>query len=421
MSVGKFDAVIVGGGPAGLSAAYFLAKKGYQVILMEKGRVLGSKNVYGGKVYASIFKELFPGFEKEAPIHRWVTKEIFSVLSGDDSTTFSYNSKDSTAFTANLTELCSWLGKKAEEAGANIFTETKVTSVYKENNKVKGVYVGGERVDADLVVIAEGANRLLSERSGIAPTPPLSSIALGYKESVKLGEKTIQERFNLDDREGASWMFLGDFTNGIPDGGFLYTFKDYVSVGVVLSLSEATNIADSHITLFLENLRNHPLLKNLIKGGETIEYASHLTIVSPLEYMPEKLSGEGYAIIGDTAGLLGNMGYTFRGVDFAAYSGYVLAETFEKMRNGEWESYDKTMRNTWVFNEIKRFSKVHEIMKQRRLLNVYPMLLNDIMRSIFHIEKSVPKVGDAALEALKKRRVSPISLLSDTIKISREI
>lgn len=421
MSIGKFDVVIVGGGPAGLSAAHFLAKKGYQVLLLEKGRVLGSKNVYGGKVYAKIIRDLFPGFEKDAPIHRWVTKEMFSIISGEDSTTFSYHSKDSTAFTANLTELCSWLGKKAEESGANIFTETKVSSLYRENGRVKGVLVGEERVDADLVVIAEGANRLLSERSGLAPTPPLSSVALGYKETVKLGEKEIQERLNLDEKEGASWMFLGDFTKGIPDGGFLYTFKDYVSVGVVLSLGEAYSKVQDHVSLFLENLRNHPLLKNLLKGGDTVEYAAHLTIVDPASYMPEKLSGEGYAIVGDAAGMLGNMGYTFRGVDFAIYSGYILSESYEKMRNGEWDSYDRMMRSTWVYEEVKRFTRVHEIMKQGRMLNLYPLLLNDIMRSMFHIEERTPKIWDAALDAMKKRRAGPISLIGDMIKIAREM
>lgn len=421
MSVGKFDVAIVGGGPAGLSAAYFLAKKGFSVILLEKGRTLGSKNVYGGKVYSKIFRDLFPGFEKEAPVHRWVKKEMFSFLAGENSLTLSYQSRDSPAFTANLTELCGWLGKKAEEAGANVFTETKVSSLHAEGDKISGVYVGEERVDADAVVIAEGANRLLSEKSGLAPEPPLSSVALGYKETIKIGEKEIQERFGLEEKEGASWMFLGDFTGGIPDGGFLYTFKDYVSLGVVISLEEAVGNVNEHIVNFLENLRNHPILRSILKGGETIEYSAHLTIVEPSSYMPGKFSGKGYAIIGDAAGLLGNMGYTFRGVDFAAYSGYLFAESFEKMRNGEWESYEEALKASWVFNEVKRFSRVHEIMKQKRVLTVYPPLLNELMRSIFHIEERTPKIGDAALDAIKKQKVSPIALLSDLIKVSREM
>jgi electron transfer flavoprotein-quinone oxidoreductase len=421
LSSEKFDAIIVGGGPAGLSAAYFLAKSGYQVLLLEKGKTLGSKNLYGGKVYAKIFKDLFPGFEKEAPIHRWVSKEIFSILSGSESTSLIYDTKEYSAFTSNLTELCSWLGKKAEEAGATIFTEMKVSSLLKEGDKIIGVNVGGEKVEADVVIVAEGANRLLSEKSGLVNETPKHVVALGFKESVKIGTKEIQERLNLEENEGASWMFIGDFTNGIPDGGFLYTFRDYVSIGIVLSLEEAVHSSKEHVSIMLERLRNHPVVKNLLKGGETIEYGAHLTIVDPISYMPRTLSGKGYAIIGDAAGLLGNLGYTFRGVDFAAYSGYIAANSFDKMRNGEWESYDEQIKNSWVYNEVKRFSNVHEIMKKERLLNTYPAMLNEIMASIFHIEENTPKMGDAALKSMKKWRISPLHLMSDLIRLAREM
>ncbi|MEM0021086.1 MAG: FAD-dependent oxidoreductase [Fervidicoccaceae archaeon] len=421
MSVGKFDAAIVGGGPAGTSAAYFLAKKGYQVILLERGKTLGSKNVYGGRIYSKIIKDLFPDFEKDAPIHRWVNRELFSIVQGGDSVTLSYNSKDSKSFTANLTEFCSWLGKKAEEVGANVFTEAKVTALSRDGEKVNGIYVGEEKVDADVVVIAEGANRLLSEKSGLAPTPPLSSLALGIKESIRLGKENIENRLSLQEGEGVSWMFLGDFTEGIPDGGFLYTFRDYLSLGVVVSLGEAVSGIKEQAYLFLEKLRNHPMLANILRGGETIEYSAHLTIVEPTRYMPKKLSGNGYAIIGDSAGLLGNLGYTFRGVDFAVFSGYALAESFEKIRNGDWESYEEFLKSSWVYKEILRFSRAHDLMKEKRMLESYPLLLNKIMKSIFDLEGPAPKLMEAVLDNIKKSNLSPLLLLRDMIKAARDL
>jgi len=64
-----------GAGPAGSSTAYTLAKKGFKVLVVERGGSPSSKNVFGGRVYADPLREIFPKFDKYAPIHRWVTKE----------------------------------------------------------------------------------------------------------------------------------------------------------------------------------------------------------------------------------------------------------------------------------------------------------------------------------------------------------
>ena len=47
----KFDAVVVGAGPAGTAAAITMAKAGLQVALLERGAKPGSKNVMGGILY----------------------------------------------------------------------------------------------------------------------------------------------------------------------------------------------------------------------------------------------------------------------------------------------------------------------------------------------------------------------------------
>ncbi len=418
----EFDVVIVGGGPAGCSAAYFLAKKGYQILLLEKGRSLGSKNVYGGKIYSYYFNKLFPEFEKEAPVHRWVKKELYSITHGGDTLTFEYYSPEATSFTANLTEFVSWMGKKAEEAGATVLTETKVTDIIKKDGRVQGVLVGGEKVTADLTIIAEGANRILSESAGLVKNTSPHTVAVGIKETIKLDEKTINERFGLNNNEGASWLVLGDVTDGIPDGGFLYTFKDYVSVGAVITLGSALDKIDKEVYNFGEKIRLHNVIGKKLLGGEIIEYSAHLTIVDPLGFMPESHSGKGYMIIGDAGGILANMGYTFRGVDFAAYSGYLATQAYEKIRDGEDEKiFDKMLRETAIFEEIKRYSEVHKLLKNPRMLDEYPRLLDSLLKTKLHIRENTPLTIEAILGLILKEKINPLILLKDMFTMVKSI
>ncbi|MDO8721011.1 MAG: FAD-dependent oxidoreductase, partial [Syntrophales bacterium] len=85
------DAVIVGGGLAGLSAAYRLAAAGRQVIVLERGDAPGSKNVTGGRIYVEPIRDYLPEIIDEAPFERHVVKEIMTVLDDDSSAQFEYS------------------------------------------------------------------------------------------------------------------------------------------------------------------------------------------------------------------------------------------------------------------------------------------------------------------------------------------
>ncbi len=76
----KIDAIVIGGGLAGLSAAYKLAEAGKQVILLERGDAPGSKNVTGGRLYVEPVRKYLPGIIDKAPFERHVVKEMITVL-----------------------------------------------------------------------------------------------------------------------------------------------------------------------------------------------------------------------------------------------------------------------------------------------------------------------------------------------------
>src|ERR1700737_1330880 len=89
----KFDAVVVGAGPAGTAAAITMAKAGLQVALLERGAKPGSKNVMGGILYNHYLEQIVGEDWKEAPLERPIIEERRGIrpkdaYSGFDKNTF---------------------------------------------------------------------------------------------------------------------------------------------------------------------------------------------------------------------------------------------------------------------------------------------------------------------------------------------
>ena len=73
----RFDAIVVGAGPAGVAAAYTMANQGLKVIVLERGEYPGAKNVMGGVLYRQATSDVFPEFWKEAPLERPVVESNY--------------------------------------------------------------------------------------------------------------------------------------------------------------------------------------------------------------------------------------------------------------------------------------------------------------------------------------------------------
>jgi len=79
----RFDAIVVGAGPAGITAARTLANAGLSVVVLERGQFPGAKNVWGGILYREPTEAVIPGFESEAPLERPIVEQRYLLLTDD--------------------------------------------------------------------------------------------------------------------------------------------------------------------------------------------------------------------------------------------------------------------------------------------------------------------------------------------------
>ncbi|EAA7100906.1 FAD-dependent oxidoreductase, partial [Salmonella enterica subsp. enterica] len=305
MSDDKFDAIVVGAGVAGTVAAYVMAKAGLDVLVIERGNSAGSKNMTGGRLYAHSIESIMPGFATSAPIERVVTREKISFLTEESAVTLDFHrappTPPLTSYTVLRNKLDPWLMAQAEQAGAQFIPGVRVDALVREGNRVTGVQAGDDILDANIVILADGVNSMLGRSLDMVPVSSAHHYAVGVKELIGLSPALIEERFNLASHEGAAWLFAGAPSNGLMGGGFLYTNRDSVSLGLVCGLGDIAHATKS-VPQMLEDFKQHPAIRPLIQGGTLLEYSAHMVPEGGIAMMPE-LANDGVMIVGDAAGL----------------------------------------------------------------------------------------------------------------------
>lgn len=415
-----FDVIIVGAGPAGASAAYRLAQQRVKVLVIERGMAPGAKNMMGGRIYTHSLEQLIPDFRERAPLERQVVKERISIASGKEMTTIEYTGsdipQDEESYVVLRATFDKWLAEEAEQQGALIISNVQVTELITEGEgkrkRVTGVRCDDDEVYAKMVIIAEGANTILLEQAGLMESTDPRSMAVGVKEVYKLKKEDIDNRLMLTGNQGMAWLTLGDMTDGLLGGGFIYTNKDSVSVGMVVGLEDIGSAKHS-IDDMLGAFTSHPSIAPLLKNGQLKEHSAHLVPEGGYESMP-KLGGLGYLIIGDAARMCMNLGYTIRGMDLAIQSGICAAEAIniglrDENMDKVLKMYEKQVKNCWLGKDLKRYRKMPKFLATHpRVFDTYPEFVNSMMRDVFTVN------GNGAESLMKKlwRRINTVGVFT---------
>ncbi len=422
MNEEKFDVIVVGAGLAGNTAAYLMAKAGLEVLVIERGETIGGKNVTGGRMYSHSIERIFPDFAKEAPVERKITKERISFMTEDSATTVEYaadklGEQGKATYSVLRAHFDPWLAGKAEEAGAMYVTGIRVDEVLQRDGKVCGVIAGGEEMLADVVLLADGVNSLLAQQLGMKKELDPSQVAVGVKEVIELGEEKINDRFGAkSSEEGTAWLFAGDPSGGNIGGGFLYTNKDTLSVGIVTTISDIGRV-DLAPRDMLERLKQHPVVRPLLKDGKVIEYAAHLVTEGGYDMIPT-LYRDNVLVAGDAAALVMNLGFTIRGMDLCIESGRLAAETIIAAKEaGDYSAatlskYKTALDNSFVIKDMQHFRKMPKFIENHRIFEQYPAMMDEIMSELFIMYGQKPeKFKKKAMAAVKK--VGIMNLLKD--------
>jgi len=351
----EFDAIVVGAGPAGAASALALARRGFNVIMLEKARIPGERSVTGGVLYGDFqgwygMIDLVPQFEAEAPVERKVVSHEIYVVSNARGAKYRYYmmSKGSAAVRMGLFSIPSegghdytvlrrgfdrWFAMKAVEAGAMLSTGTTVEGLLKEGNAVVGVRTPQGDISSRVVIDCSGVTSPLVEEAGLRGHLGPSQLYHGVKHVLKLDEGTVESRFGVKKGEGKAMALLGEFMDGISGGAFIYTNRDTVSIGMVVSMDSMLKRITTDFTStgkpldVLERLESNPLVAELIEGSEVLEYSAH-NIPKSYKCILERPYSDGYMVAGDALGSFAKIGSMIDGMRRAIASGMMAAEAF---------------------------------------------------------------------------------------------
>ncbi len=424
MSLEGFEVAVVGAGPAGSAAALTLAREGVQVLLVERGTFPGSKNVFGGRIYSYALKRLLGERWKDAPVERFVRKEGITFMTADSSFSVEYESKDPTgSFTSIRSKFDKWLAEEAEKAGASLITDSRVDDLVLERGIVKGIIAGPDKIPTDVVIACDGTTTNLARKAGLASMLEPREVSIGMKDVIELPADKMEERLGLEPEEGAAHVFVGECSGGLRGGGFLYTNKDSLALGMVVGADDiSTKKVPSHT--LMDRLRNHRKVRRLIRGGKTIEYDAHMIPEAGPKMLTRPYTG-GMLVAGDAAGHLLNNGYTFRGVDMAIVSGIAAAQTILEARKRKdysaqsLQTYARRLREEPALKDMYTFSKVPRYLRNNRLYNVYPELVCNAAEAIYRIDGNRKRKIYKELRTQTKGKVSTISLIRDLLAGAR--
>ena len=311
--------LIVGGGPAGSAAAYWLARDGHAVTLVEKKEYPREKTWGDGLTPRAISQLDDMGFDFDVPeFHRITGLRSYA---GDD-LMLEMNWPDHSKFpnwggVIRRRDLDMQVAGLARTEGVDVREGTTATPVI-EDGMLTSVALtnaeGTETVVPDITVIADGSLNRFGRDLGSARRKdyPMGLAARGYYSSPLSTDPFLESQLDLRDSSGATmpgygWVFpLGDGSVNVGVG-LLSTFKRWKHVNTTHMMNDYVATAPDYWELSEEGRLTKPM------GGK-------LT----MSYSKSPLVGANWITIGDAAGAINP--WNGEGISYAYETGRIAAE-----------------------------------------------------------------------------------------------